>query len=127
MMSVAYDRRQILGLIHPHFPALPDDVSSDELHGFLNAQTGLDIPPDEMNSSAFDKWRKVLAEQGLPVWRYTQSQLDKIRTDGLTLKTYVDSFQAQEAERLAALTKEAPTVTAQALLKAAADQAKTYA
>lgn len=126
-MNVAYDRRQILGLIHPHFPALPEDVSSDELHGFLNAQTGLNIPVDELNSSAFDKWRKVLAEQGLPVWKYTQSQLDKIRADGLTLKTYVDSFRAKEGERMAALSKEAPTVTAEALLKNAADLAKTYA
>lgn len=115
-MSVAYDRRQILNLIHPHFPALSDDVTSDELHGFLNAQTGLDIPPDEANSSAFDKWRQVLAEQGLPVWKYTQAQLDKIKADGLTLKTHVDDFKASEAARLAALAQEAPLVTAAQLL-----------
>ena len=118
-MNVAYDRRQILNLLRPHFPVIPDDITSDELHGWLNAQTGLDLPingPEGKNANVFDQWRKVLAAQGLPFWNYTQAQLDKIKTDGLTLKAHVDTFNAAEKARLAALAKEAPLVTAEQLL-----------
>ena len=117
-MNVAYDRRQILNLLRPHFPVIPDDVTSDELHGWLNAQTGLDIAPYVPNAFAFDKWRQELAKQAIPVWGYTQSMLDKIKADGLALKAHVDSFNASEAARLASLAKEAPLVTAAELLKA---------
>lgn len=116
-MNVQHDRRQILPLVRPHFPVLPDDISSDDVHGWLNAQTGLDVPLDEPNGSAFDKWRKVLATQGLPVWNYTQAQLAKIASDGLALKTYVDQFNETEKARLEALAKEAPSISAADLLK----------
>ena len=112
-----HDRRAIEPLLRPHFPALPAGMTSDEWQGFLNEQTGLDIPLDEPNASAFDKWRQALAKQGLPVWNYTPARLAKIKADGVKLKAHVDKLKAEEAARLAALAKEAPMVTAKELLK----------
>lgn len=68
----------------PHFPHM-EGASSDDWHGFLNAQTGLDVPLDEMNATAFDKWRQSLAQQGYPVWGINQKRLDDIAKRGAEL------------------------------------------
>ena len=85
------DRRMIAPLLVPFFPTMADtdehEFTSDEWHGFLNAQTGLAIEIDEPNTVAFDAWRKALAiQQGLPVWNYTPAQIAAIQARGEQLK-----------------------------------------
>ena len=64
---MSIDRRDIAPFLRPYFPSMLETATSDDWHGFLNAQTGLDVSLDEANSSAFDKWRQVLGEKGFPV------------------------------------------------------------
>jgi hypothetical protein len=65
------DRTLIAGLLLPHFPEMKG-ASSGEWHDFLNDKTGLAIPDDEPNATAFDKWREALAAQhNIPVWGET--------------------------------------------------------
>lgn len=95
-MDVKLDRREILGLLRSHIPSLPENISSNELHAFLDAQTGLVTALDEANGSAFDKWRKALAAIGYPVWGYSNEQTAAMAAKGVELK-------ALEAARVAAL------------------------
>lgn len=108
MLHVQLDRREILGLMKGYFQSLPDDVSSDDLHGFLNAMTGLDVPLDEPNGSAFDKWRQKLAEQGVPVWGYSAEQVLENRARGEALKVKEAERRAALPALLIELAKEAP-------------------
>jgi hypothetical protein len=74
-MNHKLDRRRIEGLLLRHFPDMAGK-SSEEWHFFLNAKTGLDLPPGMDNAGAFDEWRKALAAQGYEdVWDYTPAQL----------------------------------------------------
>lgn len=98
MLEVKLDRREILPLMRGHFQSLDEKITSDELHGFLNAQTGLEVPLSEPNGSAFDKWRQALAAVGVPVWGYTTEQVLEIKTRG-------EALRVKEAERVAALPK----------------------
>lgn len=97
-MDVKLDRREILPMMREHFQSLDEKITSDDLHGFLNAQTGLEVPLSDPNGSAFDKWRKALAETGVPVWGYTTEQVADIKTRG-------EALAVKEAERVAALPK----------------------
>ena len=120
LMRISHDRRQIAGLLREHFPALPEDMSSDDWHGWLNAQTGLDLPIDGeegMNANVFDQWRQALAAQGIPVWGYTPGQIAEMKAKAVTLKAHVDEFNEGEKARLAALKLEAPDISAADLLK----------
>lgn len=108
MTDVKLDRREILPMMKAHFQSLDDKITSDDLHGFLNAQTGLDVPLSEPNGSAFDKWRMKLAETGVPVWGYTTEQVQDIKTRGEALKVKEADRKAAHAELLKALAKEAP-------------------
>jgi hypothetical protein len=98
MTDIKLDRREILGLLRPHIPTLPADISSDDLHAFLDVQTGLTTAFDEANGSAFDKWRKALAAQGYPVWGYSPDRTTAMQDRAIELK-------ALEAARVAALPK----------------------
>lgn len=112
------DRREIVRLLGPHFPALlADGITSDDVHGFLDAATGLITPLREPNATAFDNWRKALAAQGYPVWGVTQEKADAIKASAAVL-------MAEEAKRLkdlpdlmAKLKTDAPLVTAAELMK----------
>jgi hypothetical protein len=117
MTDVKLDRREILPLIGPHFPSLDPKISSEDLHGFLNAQTGLAIPLDALNANAFDAWRIALANTGLPVWDSTPQREAEIKTRGEQLVALEVKRVADEAVTLAALAKEAPFVPAADLLK----------
>ena len=116
MAAPKCDRREILRLIGPHFPTLATDITSDALHGFLDAVTGIETPLNEPNATAFDRWRQALAAQGYPVW------LSRERAEAL--KTRAGVLMAEEAKRmkdlpdlLAKLRKDAPLVTAAELMK----------
>ena len=108
MMDVKLDRREILPMMKAHFQSLDDNITSDDLHGFLNAQTGLDVPLSEPNGSAFDKWRMKLAETGVPVWGYTTEQVAEIKTRGEALKVKEAERKSAQAALLVELAKAAP-------------------
>ena len=111
-----FDRKDIADLLLPHFPTM-ETATSNEWHGFLNAETGLDVALDEPNGSAFDKWRKALAANGLPVWGLTEVQEQAIAVKGMELKALEDVRRTGMAQMLVDLAKEAPNVTAAELLK----------
>jgi hypothetical protein len=76
------NRREIEGLLGPHFPTMVG-ASSDDWHAFLNAKTELDVPISEDNSSAFDKWRQALSHQGYTgVWDHTPDQIADMKKRG---------------------------------------------
>jgi hypothetical protein len=108
MMDVKRDRRQILPMMRAHFQSLDENITSDDLHGFLNAQTGLDIPLNETNGIAFDAWRQALAAVGVPVWGYTAEQIADVKRRGEALKAKEDERKRNLPELLKALAKEAP-------------------
>lgn len=115
------DRRLIADFMVPFFPTMADTdeyrFTSDDWHGFLNAQTGLDIDPSEPNSTAFDKWRQAIAQQqDLPVWGYTQKQIQAIEARGVELKKAEDARVAALPAILETLALMAPTKTAQQLI-----------
>lgn len=110
------DRRDIADFLLPHFPTM-ERATSNEWHGFLNAQTGLSVALDEPNGSAFDKWRKALAAQGLPVWGLSEAQEQAIAARGAELKALEAKRQFELPQLLADLAKEAPNVSAADLLK----------
>ena len=111
-----FDRRMISEMLLPHFPEMVD-ATSDEWHGFLNAQTGLDISVDQPNANAFDAWRKALAAQGFPVWNITPEREARIKEAGAILKERMDEYATLQERILANLKKEAPHVTAAELMK----------
>lgn len=113
------DRTDIAPLLTPYFPTM-ETASSEDWQAFLNAQTGLEIPPDEENASAFDKWRQALATQGYDVWHTTEAQAQAMKARGLELKAAEDKRRAEQADLLIKLALEAPNVTAQDLLDKAA-------
>lgn len=113
---MAIDRRDIAPLLGPIFPSIPNNASSDDWHGFLNAMTGLDIPVSEENASAFDKWRQALAEQGHDTWGISKADEERMAQRGVELKALEEKRVAALATTLEALAKEAPQVTAQQLL-----------
>ena len=112
------DRRAIAKLLGPHFPVM-EGASSEEWHGFLNAQTGLDIGPDVPNPVAFDAWRQALAEKGLPVWRHTPDDVARMRARG-------DELVRLEKERQTATAARAKQIVDD-LLKQRAERAKAEA
>ncbi|MDP1702582.1 MAG: hypothetical protein Q8L53_16715 [Aestuariivirga sp.] len=116
-MTPKCDRRDILSLVGPHFPSLPAGITSDELHGFLDAQTGLETALDEPNGVAFDRWRQALAEQGIPVWGISPERAAAIKARGAELKAAEDRRVAELPAKLAELAKTAPLVSAKELLK----------
>lgn len=93
---MSLDRRDIAPLLQPLFPSMGPEASSDDWHGFLNAMTGLDVPLNEENPTAFDKWRQTLSAMGYPVWDTTPAQATSIVQRGEALK-------AAEMARVAAL------------------------
>lgn len=91
MTNPRLDRRGIVPLLLPHFPIL-EELSSDDVHGFLNAQTGSNVAMNEDNASAFDTWRRALASQGYEgVWDLTPAQEAAIRQRGDELKALADA------------------------------------
>jgi hypothetical protein len=115
-MDARTDRRLIEPLLKAHFPTLVGK-KSDEWHGFLNAETGLNISLDEPNSTAFDKWRVALSDKGFPVWGVSAERMAAIATRAAELKQAEDLRRANETSLLQTLGKEAPLVTAESLLK----------
>ena len=111
------DRREIAGLLGPYFPSIPQAATSNDWHGFLNAETGLNIALDEPNGTAFDKWRIALADKGFPVWGLTQEQETAIAARGAELKALEDKRIAALPNLLKELAVEAPLVTAADLMK----------
>ena len=107
-MDVKLDRRLILPMMKAHFQSLDDKITSDDLHGFLNAQTGLEVPLDEQNGSAFDQWRKALARVGVPVWGYTTQQIADVKIRGEAIKVKEAKRIEDQKALLIELAKEAP-------------------
>ena len=119
MAAPRCDRRAILGLIGPHFPTLPKDISSDELNGFLDVATGLETPLSEPNATAFDRWRQALAAQGYPVWGITPERAAAIKARAEELKLEEAARLKELPDLMATLRQDAPLVTAAELLKQA--------
>ena len=117
MPALKCDRRDILGLLQGHFQSLDPDIASDDLHGFLDALTGLETPLDEPNAVAFDRWRQKLAETGIPVWGYSQAHIDDVKRRGAELKDKENQRLAELPNLLAELSDLAPEVSAAELLK----------
>jgi len=117
MAASRCDRREILSLLRGHFQSLDDKTTSEDLHGFLDALTGLETPLDEPNATAFDRWRQKLAETGVPVWGYSAEQIAEIKRRGAELKAAEEKRVADNAALLVELAKVAPLVTAEELLK----------
>jgi hypothetical protein len=115
-VKAMFDRREIADLLLPHFPTM-EAATSNEWHGFLNAETGMAVALDEPNGSAFDKWRKALAANGLPVWGLSDDQEQAIAARGAELKALEDQRRAAFPNLLAGLAIEAPNVTVADLLK----------
>lgn len=115
-MASRLDRRVLGRFLQQYFPTMMGK-SSDEWHGFLNAETGLSIELDEPNPSAFDKWRQALLAKGYPVWGHSKTKLETIAERAAMLKKAEDERRAKEADELARLNREAPTVSAKDLLK----------
>ena len=69
------DRTEIAPFLRPLFPSMTADKTSHDWHGFLNAMTGLDIPLDMDNATAFDQWRIKLADMGYPTWDHSPSKI----------------------------------------------------
>lgn len=114
----SYDRRDIAGLLEQHFPKMARHATSDEWHAFLNAKTGLDIPLDEPNGTAFDKWRMALAEMyNLPVWGVTKERAAEIKAAGERMVIAEQKRGKALPGLLNELRKEAPNVKATDLLK----------
>ncbi len=113
---MAIDRRDITPTLGPIFPTMDPKASSDDWHSFLNAMTGLDIPIDEENASAFDKWRQALAAKGYDTWGLSHADVQKMAARGEELKALEVKRVADQGGKLAALAIEAPQVTAQELL-----------
>lgn len=118
------DRRMIAPLLVPFFPTMADtdehEFTSDEWHGFLNAQTGLAIELDEPNTTAFDKWRQVLATQvngGEAIWPYTAARVAAIQARGEQLKQLEATRLEAQPATLATLAVFAPTKTPADLIK----------
>lgn len=122
MAASRCDRREILRLIGPHFPALPTDISSDDLHGFLDVQTGLETPLDEPNATAFDRWRQALKAQGYPVWGVSPDRVAAIKTRVAELKLEEAKRLKGEDALLEKLRTEAPHVTAAELMNPKKDK-----
>ena len=108
MMDVKLDRREILNFLRGHIPTLPEDISSDDLHAFLDAQTGLTTAIDEQNGSAFDKWRQALAKQGYPVWGYSDEKKAEVAARGAELKDLEAARKKAMPDVLKILAAEAP-------------------
>lgn len=104
----------------PLFPSMASDASSDDWHGFLNSMSGLDVDLLEENSSAFDKWRIALAAQGYDTWNSTTAEIAKIKARGDQLMAAEQKRIAAQPALQAALAAAAPSVTAQQILKKAA-------
>lgn len=100
----------------PLFPSMTIQNTSDDWHGFLNSMTGLNIPIEEENSSAFDKWRMRLAELGYPTWEYSTAKIIEIAARGDALKTAEMARQKALPATLAAAAIAAPSVAAADLL-----------
>ena len=115
-MDARTDRRMIAPLLTKHYPELAN-ASSDEWHGFLNLETGMNISLDEPNPSAFDEWRKALADNGLNVWGISAARESAIVERAAIIKAAEDKRRADEQATLATLRTEAPLVTAKDLTK----------
>ena len=116
MAAPKCDRREILRLIGPHFPSLAPDIASDELHGFLDAATGLETQLNEPNATAFDRWRQALAAQGYPVWGITPEKAAAIKARAEVIMTEEATRMEKLPDLLAKLRKDAPLVTAAELM-----------
>jgi len=89
------DRREIARLLGPIYPTMAE-ATSNEWHFFLNAETGLDVPLDEPNGSAFDKWRQALASKGVAgVWGYTPDQIEAMKARGKELSAKAAKWRAE--------------------------------
>ncbi len=111
-----FDRRAIEPLLGKHFPAMVGKTS-EEWNAFLDAETGLQTAVDTPNPTAFDAWRKALSGKGLPVWGLSPER--KAQIEERVAKMMLDERErrSKEAETLAALLQEAPSVKARDLLK----------
>ena len=114
---MSIDRRDIAPFLRPYFPSMQPNATSDDWHGFLNAQTKLDVSLDELNSSAFDKWRQALGEQGFPVWGIDAKHEADIALRGSQLLALEVARIAKAPALLESLAIEAPMVTAAQLLE----------
>lgn len=111
------DRRKIEPLLGPVFPSMIG-ASSDDWHAFLNERTGIDVPPDEDNARAFDRWRAALTAQNIDTGFPTPSQITALQARGRELKAREDKRVVDLPKTQAALAAEAPSVTARDLLNA---------
>lgn len=93
------DRRDIVPLLKEYFPELAE-LSSDDVHGFLDGRTGLTTSPLESNGTVFDAWRQALAQQGYrDVWPYTAEQITTMAARGVALKTRMEELRTLWASR----------------------------
>ena len=110
------DRTEIAEFMSPIFPSMKGNISSYDWHGFLNSISGLDIPIEEENVSAFDKWRIALADLGYPTWDYSPKAIAHISKRGEELKAAEMKRQSELSVKLEAAAIEAPHVAAIDLL-----------
>lgn len=112
------DRTQIAPLLLKHFPTM-EKATSDEWHGFLNAQTGLNVPLYESNGVAFDAWRKALAQQldDEEIWPYTPSRIAKMEADAQQLLAAEQARVEAQPQKLALLASFAPKKSPADLIK----------
>mgnify|MGYP003393697197 CR=1 FL=1 len=105
-----FDRSDIAALLGDRYPLMAK-ASSDEWHALLNAETELDIGLDVPNGSAFDAWRKVLAEKKgwREVWPYSPERLAEIKARGERLAALERECQTAAPERIATMIEELMT------------------
>lgn len=102
------DRTLIASLLKDNYPAMAE-ANSEQWHALLNAETGLSIPEDEPNASAFDKWRQALTEQGkAQVWGVAPEHAAQKKARLKALLEQQDKLKANESDLLARLRLEAP-------------------
>lgn len=101
------DRRDIEELLSDWFPTMAK-ATSNEWHFFLDKMTGLETPLDMPNGQAFDRWREALADQGFPVFPYTDESVAAMKLKAEKLLKKEQDRAAKLGKTLADLAKEAP-------------------
>jgi hypothetical protein len=121
------DRRLFIKFGAQYFLFLRDtpELTSDEVHAFMNAQLGIDVPLHVPNAVAFDMWRATMELRGYKN-AFVKDRDDEIRAKAAKLIERSKFLEEHKLipmgdgtyKTLAELRMEAPNVPAGELLRA---------
>ena len=91
------DRRDIVRALRGDYPET-QVMTSEELEGWLNAETGLSIGPLVSNGLAFDAWLQALAKKGKPhLFPYGEDQIAALKARGEAMRANPEEIKARLA------------------------------